>query len=123
MVVEYKPSHKLSAFNLRAGLLRADNGLMNIIEDVINRITVPTNPEEKFVYYSKWLTAAAVTQAYGYIIENGLEYSKLAIREADVFLLIKEDKPHILYYHLTEPNIEAKAHSKVDTLLFRTIVG
>jgi len=34
MVVKYKPSHKLSVFNLRAGLLRADKGSMNIPEDV-----------------------------------------------------------------------------------------
>jgi hypothetical protein len=61
MVVEYKPSHKLSAFNLQAGLLRADNGSMNIPEDVINRITIPTDLEEKFVYHSKWLMAAALT--------------------------------------------------------------
>jgi hypothetical protein len=45
MVVKYKPSHKLSVFNLRAGLLRADSRCMNLPEDVINRITVPTDPE------------------------------------------------------------------------------
>ena len=43
IVVEYKPSHKLSVFNLRARLLRANKGSMNIPEDVINRITIPTN--------------------------------------------------------------------------------
>jgi hypothetical protein len=92
MVVEYKPSHKLSVFNLRAGLLRADKGSMNIPEDVINRIKVPTDPEEKFVYHSEWLTAAALTQTYFYMIENGLEYSKLVIGEADVFLQVKKDE-------------------------------
>jgi hypothetical protein len=60
MVVEYKPSYKLSAFNLRAGLLRADKGSINIPEDIINRITIPTDPEDKFVYHSKWLTVAAL---------------------------------------------------------------
>lgn len=35
---------------------------MNIPEDVINRITILTDPEEKFVYHSEWLTAAALTQ-------------------------------------------------------------
>jgi hypothetical protein len=60
MVVEYKPSHKLSVFNLRAGLLRVDKGSMNILEDVINRITIPTNPEDKFLYHSEWLTTAAL---------------------------------------------------------------
>ena len=123
MVVEYKPSHKLSAFNLRAGLLRADNGSMNVPEDVINRITIPTDPEEKFVYHSERLTAATLTQTYGYMIENGLEYSKLATGEADVFLQVKEDEPYTLYYHLAEPNIEAEAQSEVDILLCRTAVG
>ncbi|KAH6675940.1 hypothetical protein B0J14DRAFT_477695, partial [Halenospora varia] len=123
MVVEYKPPHKLSAFNLRAGLLRADKGLMNIPEDVINRITIPTDPEDKFVYHSEWLTAAALTQTYAYMIENGLEYSKLVTGEADVFLLVKEDEPHTLYYHLAEPNIEAEAQSEVDIVLCRTAVS
>jgi len=123
MVVEYKPSHKLSVFNLRAGLMRADRGSMNIPEDVINRITIPTDPEDKFVYHSEWLTAAALTQTYAYMIENGLEYSKLVTGEADVFLQLKEDEPHTLYYHLAEPNIEAEAQSEVDILLCRTAVG
>jgi hypothetical protein len=71
---------------------------MNIPEDVINRITIPTDPEEKFVYHSEQLTAAALTQTYGYMIKNGLEYGKLARGEADVFLQLKEDEPHTLYY-------------------------
>jgi hypothetical protein len=50
MIIEYKPPHKLSVHNLRAGLLRADSGSMNLPEDVINRPTIPTDPEEKFVY-------------------------------------------------------------------------
>jgi hypothetical protein len=53
MVIEYKPSHKLLVYNLQAGLLRADSKSMNLLEDVINRPTIPTNPEEKFIYYSK----------------------------------------------------------------------
>ncbi|KAH7364889.1 hypothetical protein BKA65DRAFT_145816 [Rhexocercosporidium sp. MPI-PUGE-AT-0058] len=123
MVVEYKPSHKLSVFNLRAGLLRADKGFLNIPEDVINRITIPINPEDKFVYHSEWLTAAALTQTYAYMIENGLEYSKVVTGEADVFLQLKEDEPHTLYYHLAEPNIEAEAQDEVDILLCRTAVS
>jgi hypothetical protein len=84
--VEYKPSHKLLVFNILAGLLRADKGSMNIPEDIINRIIIPTKLDEEFVYYSEWLMAAALTQTYSYMIKNGLEYSKLVIGEADVFL-------------------------------------
>jgi hypothetical protein len=51
--VEYKPSYKLSAFNLRAGFLRVNNRSMDIPEDVNNRIIIPTDLEEKFVYYSE----------------------------------------------------------------------
>jgi hypothetical protein len=75
------------------------------------------------VYYSEWLTAAALTQMYAYMIENGLEYSKLVTGEADVFLQLKEDEPHTLYYHLAEPNIEAEAKSDVDIFLCRTAVS
>ena len=123
IIVEYKPSHKLSVFNLRAGLLRADSGSMNLVEDVINRITIPTNPEEKFVYNSEWLVTAALTQTYGYMIENGLEYSYLVTAEAFVFLWIKENEPHTLYYHLAEPNIEAEAQDEIDIMLCRTTVS
>jgi hypothetical protein len=123
MVVEYKPSYKLSVFNLRAGLLRADDGYMDVLKDVINRLTIPTQPDEKFVYYSEWLTTAALSQTYTYMIENGLEYSKLVTGEADVFLQVTEDELHTLYYHLAEPNIEAEAQSEADILLCRTAVG
>jgi hypothetical protein len=85
MVVEYKPPYKLLVFNLWAGLLQANNGLMNILE-VINRITILIDLEEKFMYYSEWLMVAALTQMYTYMIESGLEYSKLATGEADIFL-------------------------------------
>lgn len=121
--MEYKLSHKLSVFNLQAGLLQADKGSINIPEDVINWITILIDPEDKFVYYSEWLMAAALMQMYRYMIENGLKYSKLVTGEADVFLQLKEDEPHILYYHLAEPNIEAEAQSEVDILLYRTAVG
>jgi hypothetical protein len=63
-----------------------------------------------------------LTQTYGYIAKSGVEYSYLTIGEVFAFLRIKKAKPHILYYHLVEPNIEAKAHNKVDILLCRTIV-
>jgi hypothetical protein len=58
---------------------------MNIPEEVINRIIIPIDPEEKFVYYSKWLIIAALMQTYAYMIENSLEYSKLVIGETYVF--------------------------------------
>jgi hypothetical protein len=60
MVVEYKPSYKLLVFNLWARLLRVNKGFMNILEDVINWIIIPTNLKDKFMYLSKWLTIVAL---------------------------------------------------------------
>jgi hypothetical protein len=45
MVVEYKPSHKLSVFNVRGWALRADERSMNIPEDVNNQIIIPPTPK------------------------------------------------------------------------------
>lgn len=42
--------------------------------------------------------AAAHTQTDAYIIENGLKYSTLVTREADVFLQLKEDLLYTLCY-------------------------
>lgn len=66
---------------------------------------------------------AALTQTYGYIIESGLEYSYLVTAEAFVFLWIKENELHTLYYHLVEPNIEAKGQDGINILLCRTTVS
>jgi len=37
------------------------------------------------VNHSEWLTAAALTQTYAYMIENGPEYSRVVTEEADIF--------------------------------------
>ncbi|KAL2357208.1 hypothetical protein BJ546DRAFT_1113171 [Cryomyces antarcticus] len=55
------------------------------------------------------LVSAVLTQTYGYMLENGLEYSYVTTGEAFMFLWIRENEPHTLYYHLTEPNVEAGA--------------
>ena len=82
MVIEYKPSHKLSVYNLQAGLLQADSGLIDLLKDVINQPIILTDLEEKFVYHSEWLVGAALTRTYNYMVENGLEYSYLTTGEA-----------------------------------------
>ncbi|KAI9738100.1 MAG: hypothetical protein M1818_005528 [Claussenomyces sp. TS43310] len=123
MIYEFKPPHKLSVYNLRAGLSRADAGSLDIPADVINRPTIPTDADERFFYHSERLTATALAQTYTYMIENGLEYSMLATGEADVFLQVKENEPYTLYYHLAEPNAEAEADGSDEILLSRTAVS
>ena len=101
-IVEYKAAHKLSVEYLRAGLRP-----MNLWEEVIQRTTTPTNPDEKSKCNADLLVGAAVTQTFGYMIEEGVEYGYLTNGQAFVFLRIREDDPTTLYYYLTEPNLDA----------------
>ncbi|KAI1392793.1 uncharacterized protein F4822DRAFT_426001 [Hypoxylon trugodes] len=106
-IVEYKAPHKLTLQHLRLGLRQ-----MDIIDEVVNRPTIPTaqNPEERFQYHADRLVASAVTQTFHYMIEAGLDYSYLTTGEAIVFLHINWADPGTLYYHLAEPSSEVQAH-------------
>ncbi|KAL4821546.1 hypothetical protein BDW67DRAFT_190958 [Aspergillus spinulosporus] len=81
--VEYKPPHKLSVQNLRAGLRP-----MHFWKK---------NPR---------LTGSALVQEYSVMIEAGLEYSYVTNGLALVLLRVDYDEPGTLYYHLCEPNRE-----------------
>ncbi|PKK42474.1 hypothetical protein CI102_13171 [Trichoderma harzianum] len=95
-VCKYKAPHKLTAQHLRASLQP-----MDVYKEVINCKTVPTSadPEGRFQYYAKRLTAAAISQTYHYIIEGGLVFGLLTTEEAIT-----------PYYHLAEPRPKVSAH-------------
>lgn len=96
-VVEYKPPHKLTTGNLKAGFREMK------IEDILGQATIPTESEAKLQYNADQLVSAVATQTFHYMIENGLEYSYITTGEAFVFLHIKKKDPTTLYYHLTVP--------------------
>jgi hypothetical protein len=100
-VREYKVAHKLTIQYLRAGL-RA----MDVRKEVVQRLTIPQEPGEKLNYNANRLVAAAVTQTFEYMIDNGLEFSSIATGPAEVFLRIDEDDPQTVYYYLTEPRLD-----------------
>ena len=122
MIVEYKAPHKLTPYHLRAGLLRADRGAM-YIPDVINRTEIPNDNEGRFTHVSELHVTIALTQTYQAMVESGLEYSWLTTGVANVFCMIKEEESNTLYYHLGEPNFEAKPEGQEDILLCRTAVS
>lgn len=97
-VIEYKPPHKITAQMLRAGLRE-----MNVLEDVVDRPTIPSDEVEKFQYHAEKLVAAAVAQTYGYMLESGVPYSCLVTGEAIVSLWVPDRQPDTVYYHLSEP--------------------
>ncbi|KAL9588841.1 MAG: hypothetical protein Q9203_002358 [Teloschistes exilis] len=78
---------------------------MNVITEVVNKTTVPTDTESKesFVYHAEKTVAAVVAQTYKYMLEGGYEYGCLITGECIVFLRLLEEDSNTLYYHLSEP--------------------
>ena len=101
LIREYKPAHKLTSPCLRAGLRP-----MTIRDEVVQRATIPLEPSERLKYNADRVVAAAVTQTYEYMIDNGLEYGSIATGAAEVFLQVREDEPETVYYYLTEPKLD-----------------
>ena len=106
-IIEYKAPHKLTKEILRVGLREMDLSM-----EVINRPTIPTNPQKKFAYNADRLVAAAMTQTYSYMLHSGVEYGCVITGEAMAFLWIKEDDSKSLYYHLAEPNEEVSHNAE-----------
>lgn len=86
--------------------LRAGLRPMDLREDVVQRLTIPQDPGEKLNYNADRLVAAAVTQTFEYMIENGLEFSCIGTGPAEVYLRVMEDDPTTVYYHLAEPKMD-----------------
>ncbi|KAF7590253.1 hypothetical protein BBP40_003091 [Aspergillus hancockii] len=70
--VEYKPPHKLSVKNLRAGLQS-----MDFWDKVVQSNSVSTDEPEKLRYNATRLTGSAVVPEFHVMIQEGLEYSYL----------------------------------------------
>ncbi|KAF5234164.1 hypothetical protein FANTH_12266 [Fusarium anthophilum] len=100
-VSEYKPPHKLSVENLRAGLRP-----MELWEALVQNDAIPTDPTKKLQYNAERLVNSAVVQAYHAMIKEGCAYSTLTNGLARVLLHVPYDDPATLYYHLCEPNRE-----------------
>ncbi|GJP88742.1 SNF2 N-terminal domain family protein [Aspergillus niger] len=110
MTVEYKPPHKLSVENLRAGLRP-----MLFWNEVVRPDSVPTEGPEKLKYNAAWLTGSALVQEYHVMLQEGLEYSYLTNGFAIVLLRVPYDNPGILYYHLCEPNMEVNPDDELSS--------
>ena len=103
--VELKPPHKLPLSILGAGTRE-----MNPLKEVVNRATILLKEEDSIAYFNyraDRLVAAAVTQAFSYMMENGLEYGYVGTGEAFVFSHVRDDDPETVYYLLCIPNDEA----------------
>ncbi|EDN10039.1 conserved hypothetical protein [Histoplasma mississippiense (nom. inval.)] len=103
--VEYKPPHKLSVENLRAGLRS-----MKLWEEIVQSDTIPKsdelNKDEKLRYNAEQLTCSVLVQEYHVMIQAGLEYSYITNGFAIVLLRVPYSDPSTLYYYLCEPNMD-----------------
>ncbi|KAM0665024.1 hypothetical protein ACQRIU_006177 [Beauveria bassiana] len=97
-IIEYKAIHKLHTAHFDQGLRQ-----MNILEEVVNKMILPTAEPERFKHYAELLSAAAVTQTYHFMLEAGLEYGYSTNGDAIVFLNIDWTDPTVLRYHLARP--------------------
>ncbi|KAI9670763.1 MAG: hypothetical protein M1817_003873 [Caeruleum heppii] len=116
-VIEYKAPLKLSLEYLSRGLRP-----MTLEDEVINRITIPTDADAYLQYQADRVTAIAITQIFSYMIENGLEYGYITTGEAFVFLRVAEDDPTTVYYHLVDPS-DARIQCGAEIQISRTAVG
>lgn len=110
--IEYKPPHKLSVQNLRAGLRPKD-----FSEKVVKSKTIPAEGPGRLRYNATQLTGSAVVQEYDVMLEAGLEYSYLTNGLALVLLRVDYDETGTLYYHLCEPNMEIGQEDNFNYLL------
>lgn len=103
-ISEYKPPHKLSLPQLRAGLKETD------MMEVVANSKIPNEQEAKFNHYATELVASAITQTFHYMVKSGLAYGLLTTGEGIVFLKLDWSNPQTVYYHLAEPAEEVSSH-------------
>ncbi|CAK7228875.1 hypothetical protein SCUCBS95973_007029 [Sporothrix curviconia] len=115
--IEYKAPHKLTPDEIITGLATA----IEPDRDIINRER--GDGESEFVFASKSLAAAVVTQLFSYMVGKGIRYGYICTGEVFVFLYIPDD-PASVFYHVCVPNIDADDDDNdADSRLQRTAVA
>lgn len=109
LIVELKAPHKFSKTILQRGLRP-----MSVKDDVVNKSSIPTTPDEQFQHKAEELVAAGLAQAYTYMLQTGLEYGCLETGESTVFLRVDKDTPNTLFYHLAIPQSEVQQFLKTN---------
>jgi hypothetical protein len=118
-VVEYKAAHKLQANQVRRGL---DEHLFTNVIKRRRSTKSSTNSAQVLEERSDQILAMVLTQTFDYMIRLGLKYSYLTAGKSFLFLVVEEDDPATLYYHLVDPGEEAEDDEGVLTE-FKTAVA
>lgn len=116
-IIEYKAPHKLHLDCIRGGLQD-----MNL-EEVIRR-----HKSESVQQKYRRLVAAAITQAFSYMVQTGMEYGYVSTGEAFIFLRVPEN-PATVYYFLSIPKDDVGSNTGLasnvngENRLHLTVVG
>lgn len=88
---------------------------MNLLDTVVNPRTIPRRDEAeaRSRRNAESLVAAAVTQAFDYMIRGAVGYGLLTTGETLVFLKVDWDDPATAYYHLVPLGEDARARLDV----------
>ncbi|KAH0430366.1 serine threonine protein kinase [Colletotrichum camelliae] len=97
VAIEYKAPHKLRRDEVATGL----ESEIRPERDVINK------DGEGFMFASRSLVAAVITQLFSYMIGKGIQYGYVCTGEAFVFLHIPDD-PTSVYYSVRVPNLDVQ---------------
>ncbi|KAK5146187.1 hypothetical protein LTR04_001103 [Oleoguttula sp. CCFEE 6159] len=118
VAIEYKAPHKLTVEEIVAGLASE----IHPAKDVINQ------EGDDFIFLSRSLMAAVITQLFSYMIGKGIQYGYVCTGEAFVFLHIPND-PAVVYYSVCVPNSdfeeddENRLHRTAVAQVFALILG
>lgn len=117
--IEYKPAHIIVPDAFRLGLHD-----MNIIDDVVNRETIPaTGSVERAIYDAEQLTVAAFTQTFDYMIRGGLSHGLLTTGEILVFMKVDWTDPTTAYYHAVELDKDTQVQLDADEVIYWSAVS
>ncbi|KAK4194131.1 hypothetical protein QBC40DRAFT_291318 [Triangularia verruculosa] len=117
--IGYKLAHKIVPDAFRLGLHD-----MNIIDDVVNRKTIPASGSgERSIYDAEQLTAAAFAQTFDHMVRGGLSYGLLTTGEILVFIKVDWTNPTTAYYYVVELDKETQVHLDADKVIYWSAVS
>ena len=92
LVIEYKAADKLTPALILEGLHDME------IDPIIHRVKLSTDKGERGKEKAEEAIAIVVTQTYDYMIDQGLSYGYVNGGKTFIFLFVRPEDPHTLYY-------------------------
>lgn len=108
LVEELKPPHKFPRSVWHLGLREIQ------LDDVMNKNTIPNDPDARGQQKATRDVAIVLTQCYGYMINGGCRYGCVEVGEVAVLLMIKDEDPATLFYHLVDRFGEATTEEPIN---------